>query len=884
MSNKTQRNKVEQPKAAKDKTAPTTRRKAAEEDEKSRGFQSDADVKAKKSAEEAGILVEALERAALDDAAYSGSMEFLVEPLFDRGLGAANNVALSYGAGFLGGDLRLSNILGGIGSAANILNDLMKEFLQDASVNGEVCKFPLPEVIVEDSDTDVNKQDDKSIFSYCATKSSLYREFEGNTGLEVLSNVFSIISELSKPADPSECINPYFDQFFNLVPFHFIISAHIRKLIKEQLGELTTQEIEETLRGVEPCGQELAVAYKTNAPDFSMDIFPLFKLPPIPTIPNINLYTVFHKLLVELVCYMVCVVMTALMAQISKMMLELIEGASKEDLVGGSGNFTELIGNALDDLNLNEEITDDILTQAILQNKVGGYVKAQRLALGDPPTGAVLDRNGFYRQPTDQEKELALKSVISAIRKYFDSIMAYESDSYKKQVFVPKTGKYTIVEATRKLGTKELIYMMFGEYTCLTMADLIRVGTEQSFVVGQDGKRLNIHFEELSLNSEKRIVEFFKFLGIDFDPIATINKLKKKDCPPLPCEGADEELINDVNARLAELCKMLNFKSGLPPIPINKILSSIGLGDLFNDGIKEQFKQLKTEQLLYLGYPSVINYPTLSDLNPFPPPENNNLDDYELWTEQEVSDEKVFKEFLLRGGPPLQWKYDQYNLNEDLQGSTLEDVCGEEETFEETFIHIFNDVFELDYAKIQETTQQKQKDYKKQYEERVEFEYDRRALTETDSTETEQNPCCKFKDFNYTVGVTGLIDKDIITLGPAPENDPPGYQTLRSKLHDLWNATRGKTIGTDKKKVYNIIKKMTRGEKCYVCRRRAFAGGNSILKDIENDMNKNQRNIVYGHLNCKQFGYSNKRGSVKKHTKEPDSFIDLLVQNKCPKD
>ena len=326
----------------------------------------------------------------------------------------------------------------------------------------------------------------------------------------------------------------------------------------------------------------------------------------------------------------------------------------------------------------------------------------------------------------------------------------------------------------------------------------------------------------------------------------------------------------------------MNFNSGLPPIPINKILSSVGLGDLFNDGIKEQFKQLKTEQLLYLGYPSVKNYPTLSDLNPFPPPENNNLDDYEVWTKKEVTDEKVFKGFLLRGGPPLQWKYDQYNLNKDLQGSTLEDVCGEEETFEETFIHIFNDVFELDYAKIQETTQQKQKDYKKQYEERVKSEYDRRA-----PTETEQNPCCKFKDFNYTVDVSGFIDKDIITLGPGVAvNDSPGghYQILRSKLHDLWNATRGKFFGKDEDKVYNIIYNMTTEEKCYVCRRAPFAGGNSILKDIENDMNGSERQIVYNYLNCKQFGYSNKRGSVKNSKKESGSFIDLLVQNKCPKD
>jgi len=46
-------------------------------------------------------------------------------------------------------------------------------------------------------------------------------------------------------------------------------------------------------------------------------------------------------------------------------------------------------------------------------------------------------------------------------------------------------------------------------------------------------------------------------------------------------------------------------------------------------------------------------------------------------------------------------------------------------------------------------------------------------------------------------------------------------------------------------------------------------------------MNRSERQVVYNYLNCKQFGYSNKRGSVKGHTKELDSFIDLLVNEKC---
>lgn len=645
--------------------------------------------------------------------------EDLAEPVIDKFVGLGTNTAIAFGYT----DLSKIGLLGIAENANNLINDLVKELNAEGALNNEFCKVIAPEVVIEDVDPSSDSESFGDSVKGCLNKSSLLKSAKGvgdsKAPIDIISNIFSVVSELTKPADPAECINPYFDQFFDVVPVQFIISASIRKLTKKLLGNLTEQQIEATLRDVEPCGQELSVTYSSSNPGIIYpDLLPLFKLPKIPSIPNINLYTALHKLIVELICFVTCVALTKLIAWLSKEMLEFLNKNFNEDRVGGSGNFTEFIGDSLGPFNLNDEITNEVLFEAIIQNKVAGYIEAQKVLIGEPPSNAVLDRFGFHKKPTNKQKEEAALIVSIKIREYFNALEEYESAPYKKQVFNPKKGEYVLKESTRKLGAKELIYMTFGEYTCLTMADLIEVGKREEFLV-------------LRLNSEKRIVEFFKFLGVDFDPIGAIDRLREKSCPPLPCDKLDDDTIEEVNNRLKELCKVLNFNSGLPPIPINKFLSSVGLGDLFNDGIKEQFKQLKTEQLLYLGYPSLKNYPTLSDLNPFPPPENNNLDDYEVWTKKEVSDKKVFEGFLLRGGPPLQWKYDQYNLNKDLQGSTLEDVCGEEETFEETFIHIFNDVFELDYAKIQETAQQKQEDYKKQYEERVKSEYDRRAPTET---------------------------------------------------------------------------------------------------------------------------------------------------------
>ena len=771
----------------------------------------------------------------------------LVEPLYERSVGMGVNTAIAFGLT----DLSFQGLIGVAENANNLINDLIKELNAEGALNNEFCKAIAPEIVKEDLKPYSEPVDS---VKGCLSKSSLYNSADGS--IDIVSNIFSVVSELTKPADPAECINPYFDQFFDLVPVQFIISASIRKLIKEQLGNLTEQQIEATLREVSPCGQELSVAYSSSNPDILFpDMLPLFKLPKIPSIPNINLYTILHKLIVELICFVTCVALTKLIAWLSKEMLEFLNENFNEERVGGSGNFTEFIGDALGPFNLNDEITNEILFEAIIQNKVAGYIEAQKGLIGEPPSNAVLDRFGFHRKPTNKEKEAAALIVSIKIRKYFNALEKYESAPYKKQVFDPKQAKYVLKESTRKLGAKELIYMTFGEYTCLTMADLIEVGKREEFLA-------------LRLNSEKRIVEFFKFLGVDFDPIGAIDRLREKSCPPLPCDKLDKDTIEEVNKRLAELCKILNFKSGLPPIPINKILSSIGLGDLFNDGIKAQFDQLKTEQLFYLGFPSVGNYPSSTDLNPFPPPENNNLNDYELWTQQEVSNKKLFEEFLLRGGPPLQWKYDQYNLNKDLQGSTLEDVCGEEETFEETFIHIFNDVFELDYAKIQETTQQKQKDYKKQYEERVKFEYDRRAPTDAD-----QNPCCKFKDVNFTI--TAEPGDDTFVAGPnAGDSD---ISILEQKVKDIYNQAKGAGSGT----LGALGFTLTREQRCWICKRKNIFSQDSmsLLAYIDSDGGEGDDGKAFKQaLNCKEFGYNKIDGFG------PIKEGSLVSQEgKCPK-
>jgi len=638
-------------------------------------------------------------------------------PFVERSAGVLANQALMF-----------AFTLGDLSSLSGLLNDLLKEINTVNNPNGPNCKV-LPTAIISkdvpvivelnDSAPPPSSIDIGEIVAGCFEKSSLYQAAtsgDNSDALGVVTSIFNVISELTKPADPAECINPYFDQFFNLIPIKFIIAKYLRDLIKSALEGLSDQEVQEIVRDVQPCGRELTKIY-TNELEIPEISFPLFKLPPIPTIPNINLYTVLNKIIVEAACFGICVALTPLTVWLSKIINDTLKEFMTQENVG-AGSYTEFLNKSLGKIDLNKEIMNDALIQAIIQKKIGSYNLDLIKEIGPPPAGTKTNKDGFWTKPTNEQQQKVIKDYIALIRKYFKEIYSYKSAPFDKKIYDPIEKKYITSSATRELGTKEMIFLMLGEFNCFVIQDLLIIGNKPEY-------------KKLRLDEEKRVIEFFKFIGSDIDPIQIVTDLKKEACPPDPCEEIDDEVIEQVQTRMSELCKVLDLeKSGIPPIPLNQILKTLKLDNLFNEGVKEQFKQLKTEQLLFLGFPSIVNYPYTSNITPFPPKENNDLKDYDLWNSGGVKDQVLFKNYFLRGGPPLKWKYDKVNINENLVGSTLEDVCGEEETFEETFIYILNDLFKIDFNKVLSTLEVKKEQYKVSFNERIQAEFKKRKQDE----------------------------------------------------------------------------------------------------------------------------------------------------------
>jgi len=799
------------------------------------------------------------------DTDQASVMGTLVEPVFERSVGLATNIGISFGIK----DLSAKGGLAAILDSVNVANDLIKELNSENKFDENFCKLsPSKKLPDPDSLDDISFSD---AAKSCLNESSIYQKTkavgESSGAVDVISNILDLITELSRPASPAECINPYFDQFFNLIPLQFIINKKIRDLLKEALEELTEKEVQQIVREIDPCGAELETIITNKEIEFP-DIFPLLTLPAIPTIPNINLYTILKRLIVEAICYAVCVALTPLLASLSKIILEGLNDFAKDQLSDGStGSFKELVSNSLEKINLNDYIEIEVINQAILQNKVGGLVESKIIVLGKPANNAVYDRYGLWRPLNKDEEETALAGVRNLIREYFNEIFDFKSEPFTKQLFDPNTSKFVFADIdpttgekiTRELGTKEMIYMLFGEYNCFTMADLLSIGKREKFKL-------------LRLNTEKRIVDFYRFIGVDFDAFSAIDQLKV--CPPEPCEKLDKNAVDATQKRLSELCKILNYKSGLPPIPINEILKQLKLDQLFNQGVEQQFKILKNEYLLYLGFPSLKSFPNTDSITPFLPEETNSLNDYRLYSEE--IGQKVFKNFLLRNPSEdkLFWEYDNIDLNKNLQGSTLEDVCGEDETFEQTFVFIFNEIFKLDANNPTAAELNQLKDeYKKHYEKRVKEEYEVRP-PEVEGT---SNPCCKFK--NTSVVQSQLEDGD----DPASKATtyPSNATTEEIRLVDKMKEIYAEAEGGGSGQLSTIGLGLSLEEKCYICRRTQWFGkGNksSLLAFLSGEGSEFEDFLNV--INCKQFGFTSKKGNISGSSNLEGSNIDTI--GKCP--
>jgi|7_EtaG_2_1085326.scaffolds.fasta_scaffold01615_6 hypothetical protein len=81
-----------------------------------------------------------------------------------------------------------------------------------------------------------------------------------------------------------------------------------------------------------------------------------------------------------------------------------------------------------------------------------------------------------------------------------------------------------------------------------------------------------------------------------------------------------------------------------------------------------------------------------------------------------------FKNYLMNGGPPLKWKYDDVDIRDQLEGQTLADICGGDEIFEITYAHALFDIFGINeefLSQLEKQLDSKKETYAKYYENKI---------------------------------------------------------------------------------------------------------------------------------------------------------------------
>jgi len=128
------------------------------------------------------------------DTDQASVMGTLVEPVFERSVGLATNIGISFGIK----DLSAKGGLAAILDSVNVANDLIKELNSENKFDENFCKLsPSKKLPDPDSLDDISFSD---AAKSCLNESSIYQKTkavgESSGAVDVISNILDLITEL----------------------------------------------------------------------------------------------------------------------------------------------------------------------------------------------------------------------------------------------------------------------------------------------------------------------------------------------------------------------------------------------------------------------------------------------------------------------------------------------------------------------------------------------------------------------------------------------------------------------------------------------------------------------------------------------------------------
>ena len=341
------------------------------------------------------------------------------------------------------------------------------------------------------------------------TKGGIYREigdtFKQAKDLKLGPNILNFLSLLNKASQPTnllECVNPYFSKFFHLIPYQLIIKDLLSKAL-EGLGDEDKQEVFSNLG--DKCGPELKLIYETTDP---LDLGKLepFNLPPLPYVRIPKLVDIIRKFIMDAYCLGLCNFLTPFMDGIAK---KLVNKLSKIDALGPESNLTIEV-EEYEKRDLSEYVIGQALVEAVntglISPVVDGYDKSIRREENLTLPLAEIDSTG--------------NEVVANIRDLFNLL-------------------YNDPEPEVEGG--KMAFLMFGQATCETLDYIANI-------ISQDDDLSTIFkFAGLSgQQKQKKVLDFFRFIGEFSNKISLVNDSIPPDCPIEPCTLDDID-IQDIS-------------------------------------------------------------------------------------------------------------------------------------------------------------------------------------------------------------------------------------------------------------------------------------------------------------------------------------------------
>tara|TARA_R110000765_G_scaffold36016_1_gene80570 strand:- start:140 stop:2575 length:2436 start_codon:yes stop_codon:yes gene_type:complete len=167
------------------------------------------------------------------------------------------------------------------------------------------------------------------------------------------------------------------------------------------------------------------------------------------------------------------------------------------------------------------------------------------------------------------------------------------------EVEIPNVRNYfEEIMSNQDIRQKHIIYLFLGEADCNVIGELITIGK---------------NYPDLDLIEQRRILEFFKFLGSFVNVFQVIKESKEDICVPDYCEKIQKVSTETITNTVKNLCDLLNPVQGIPEIPVSLVMKLSGLEGMTESAIATLveilYRRIKTSALtpnsfgeVYLDY------------------------------------------------------------------------------------------------------------------------------------------------------------------------------------------------------------------------------------------------------------------------------------------